>query len=51
MSLVAFVIERRLLRAIKKGGLNPAPRTAAQGDGSLSAESGNAPSGEVATGR
>ncbi len=30
MSVVAFVIERRLLRAIKTGGMKPAPRTAAE---------------------
>jgi len=28
MSLVAFVIERRLLKAIKKGAVEPAPRVA-----------------------
>jgi hypothetical protein len=30
MTVVAFVIERRLLKAIKKGGIEPAPRTAAE---------------------
>ena len=29
MGLMAFVIERRLLRALKKGGVTTAPRTAA----------------------
>jgi hypothetical protein len=28
MSLVAFVIERRLIKAIKKGAVEPAPRIA-----------------------
>jgi hypothetical protein len=28
MSVVAFVIERRVLKALKKGGVKPAPRTA-----------------------
>lgn len=28
MSLVAFVIERRLLKALKHGGMKPAPWTA-----------------------
>ena|GEM_PF-3263533 len=32
MTFVAFVIERRLLKAIKKGGMKPAPRTAAGGE-------------------
>jgi len=30
MTVVAFVIERRLLRALKKGSVEPAPRTAAE---------------------
>jgi hypothetical protein len=30
MTVVAFVIERRLLKAIKGGGIEPAPRTAAE---------------------
>ncbi len=32
MTLVAFVIERRLIKAIKKGSVEPAPRTAADED-------------------
>lgn len=32
MTLVAFVIERRLLKAMKKGRVEPAPRTAAESD-------------------
>ena len=29
MSVVAFVVERRILKALKLGGVNPAPRRAA----------------------
>jgi hypothetical protein len=52
MSLIAIVIERRLLKALKGGGLKPAPRTAAERDEFL----GEAPpevarEGEVATSR
>ena len=41
MSVVAFFIERRLMRAIKKGSVEPAPRTAGEmqpepGEGLLS---------------
>ena len=32
MSLIAMVIERRLLKALKTGGFKPAPRTAAEHD-------------------
>jgi hypothetical protein len=32
MSLIATVIERRLLKALKTGGFKPAPRTAAEHD-------------------
>ncbi|HJP65814.1 MAG TPA: hypothetical protein VKA30_05855 [Actinomycetota bacterium] len=32
MSAVAFIVERRLLKAIKTGGVKPAPRTAAEGE-------------------
>lgn len=35
MSLVVFVVERRLLRALKKGKVEPAPRTAAEVGGDL----------------
>ena len=31
MTIVAFLIERRLIKAIKKGHVEPAPRTAAGG--------------------
>lgn len=34
MGAAAFVIERRLLRAMRSGGVEPAPRTAADGPGS-----------------
>jgi hypothetical protein len=30
MTMVAFFIERRLIRALKKGSVEPAPRTAAE---------------------
>jgi hypothetical protein len=30
MTVVAFVVERRLLKAIKTGAVEPAPRTAAE---------------------
>jgi hypothetical protein len=41
MSVVAFFIERRLMKAIKKGSVEPAPRTAGEmqpepGEGLLS---------------
>jgi hypothetical protein len=32
MSIIAAVIERRLLKALKTGGFKPAPRTAAERD-------------------
>jgi hypothetical protein len=32
MSMIAFVIERRLLKALKTGGFKAAPRTAAERD-------------------
>jgi hypothetical protein len=32
MSLIAAVVERRLLKALKTGGFKPAPRTAAEHD-------------------
>lgn len=32
MSFVAFFIERRLIKAIKKGGIQSAPRTASESD-------------------
>jgi hypothetical protein len=37
MAVMAFVIERRLLRALKQGGVTSAPRTAA-GHGALDDE-------------
>ena len=33
MSLVAYVIERRLIKAIKKGAVEPAPRIAVDPEG------------------
>jgi hypothetical protein len=38
MGIVASVAERRLIRAMKRGGLKPAPRTAAGHDEAASAE-------------
>jgi hypothetical protein len=32
MSMIAFVVERRLLKALKTGGFKAAPRTAAEHD-------------------
>jgi hypothetical protein len=32
MSAVAFVVERRILKALKQGTVKPAPRTAAEGE-------------------
>jgi hypothetical protein len=32
ITMVTFLIERRLLKAIKKGSVEPAPRTAAEGE-------------------
>jgi hypothetical protein len=32
MTVVAFFIERRLIKAIKKGSVEPAPRTAAEAE-------------------
>jgi len=32
MSFIAFFIERRLLKALKQGHVEPAPRTAADGE-------------------
>ncbi len=32
MTIVAFFIERRLLKALKAGSVKPAPRRAASGD-------------------
>ena len=38
MSAVAFLIERRLIRAIKQGSVDAAPRTAADADEGLGIE-------------
>jgi hypothetical protein len=42
MAVMAFVIERRLLRALKRGGVTSAPRTAA-GHGTFDEEAPGAP--------
>jgi hypothetical protein len=44
MGFVAFFIERRLIKAIKKGSVEAAPRTAAGGQ-----EDGATPEGELST--
>jgi hypothetical protein len=44
MSVIAFFIERRLLKAIRKGSVEPAPRTAAE------AEEWPTPQGQLSTG-
>jgi hypothetical protein len=35
MSMIAFFIERRLIKAIRKGGVSAAPRTAAEREEAL----------------
>jgi hypothetical protein len=42
MTVVAFFVERRLIKAIKKGSVEPAPRTASSGE-----EGGPPPEGEL----
>jgi hypothetical protein len=50
MTLVAFVIERRLLKAIKKGAVEPAPRTAAEVGEEIGSPTPEGPrEGELAT--
>jgi hypothetical protein len=49
MSAVAFFIERRLIKAIKKGGITAAPRTAAEPGEELGAEGAKPPQGELGT--
>jgi hypothetical protein len=46
MTLMAFVVERRLLKAIKRGSVEPAPRTAGAESGQSDASS---PAGELST--
>lgn len=49
MNAVAFFIERRLIKAIKKGGVTTAPRTAAEPGEELEGESSAGPHGELTT--
>ena len=49
MSVVAFFIERRLIKAIKKGGVTAAPRTAAEPGEELEGGA-EVPHGELSTG-
>jgi hypothetical protein len=49
MSAVAFFIERRLIKAIKKGGITAAPRTAAEPGEELGAGASEPPQGELGT--
>jgi hypothetical protein len=49
MSVVAFFIERRLLRAIQKGEVVAAPRTGAESEEYADEPSTAAPSGEITT--
>jgi hypothetical protein len=50
MSVVAFVIERRLIKAIRKGGVTAAARTAAEPGEELEGEPFEVPKGELITG-
>lgn len=49
MSMVAFLIERRLIKAIKKGGVKAAPRTAAESADELGATQAEVREGELTT--
>jgi hypothetical protein len=49
MGVVAFFIERRLIKAIKKGGVTAAPRTAAEPGEELGAAALENRQGEVTT--
>jgi hypothetical protein len=50
MSVVAFFIERRLIKAIKKGGVTAAARTAAEPGEELEGGPAEIPQGELITG-
>jgi hypothetical protein len=50
MSVVAFFIERRLIKAIKKGGVTAAARTAAEPGEELEGGPAEIPHGELITG-
>jgi hypothetical protein len=49
MSMVAFFIERRLIKAIRKGGVSAAPRTAAERDEALDLSALGPREGELTT--
>jgi hypothetical protein len=49
MSMVAFFIERRLIKAIRKGGVSAAPRTAAEREEALDLQASGPREGELTT--
>jgi hypothetical protein len=49
MNVVAFFLERRLIRAIQKGEVQAAPRTGAESDEYANEPLTAAPSGEITT--
>jgi hypothetical protein len=49
MTMVAYLIERRLIKAIKKGGVKPAPRTAAESEEALAGGPAEVREGELTT--
>lgn len=49
MSAVAFFVERRLIKAIKSGGVTAAPRTAAEREEVAGTEPSTQPQGELTT--
>ncbi len=49
MSVVAFFIERRLIKAIKKGGVSAAPRTAAEREAALDLPASGPREGQLTT--
>jgi hypothetical protein len=49
MTMVAYLIERRLIKAIRKGGVKPAPRTAAESGEELAGGSADVREGELTT--
>jgi hypothetical protein len=49
MGIVAFFIERRLLKAIRTGGVKPAPRTLAERDEYFGGVSGESPDAQIPT--
>lgn len=49
MRVVAYFVERRLIKAIKSGGMTAAPRTAAERGEELGTETSQQPHGELTT--